>query len=68
MRNLAFSCTEEKLKSLLEPFGTLAEINLIITRDGQCKGYALCSYIFPEHALAAWKKLDGQIFMANFFY
>nr|CAD2133471.1 unnamed protein product [Meloidogyne enterolobii] len=65
LRNLPFSCTEEKLKELLEPFGTLAEINLIITREGQCKGYALCSFMFPEHALEAWKKLDGQIFMGR---
>ncbi|KAL7078468.1 hypothetical protein ACQ4LE_002674 [Meloidogyne hapla] len=65
LRNLPFSCTEEKLKALLEPFGTLAEINLIVTKDGQCKGYALCSFMFPEHALEAWKKLDGQIFMGR---
>lgn len=63
VRNLPFSCTESNLNDLFTPFGPIAELECIITRKGVCKGFAICTFMFADHALAAWKELDGKIFM-----
>lgn len=65
LRNLAYSCNEEQLRELCSPFGPLADVECIVDRTGKCKGFALCTFMFPEHALAAWKALDGTIFMVK---
>ncbi|KAL3116486.1 hypothetical protein niasHT_006933 [Heterodera trifolii] len=65
LRNLPFVCSEEQIRQLFEPFGALAELECVVDNAGKCKGYALCTFIFPEHAVAAWKALDGTVFMGR---
>lgn len=63
VRNLPYVCGEEELRAHFEHFGALAEIQCIIDRtSGRSKGYALITYVFPEHALTAYNALDGTIF------
>ena len=39
--NLAYSTTEEDLRELFEPFGTISSVSMITDRDtGQSKGFA----------------------------
>jgi len=67
VRNLSFKCTEENLVELFKTYGPIVEIECIIDKAGQCKGYALCTFMFPEHALSAWKELDGKDFMVKYY-
>lgn len=66
VRNLSYSCTEEDLKRLFEPFGILAELHLPISKEiKKPKGFAYVTFVFPEHALRAYTKLDGVIFQGR---
>lgn len=63
IRNLPYICNDEHLKEIFEKFGEIAELQVIIDKcSGKCKGFAILTFIFPEHALEAYKALDGTIF------
>lgn len=63
IRNLAYTIEEDQLKEVFGKHGEIAEIQVIIDKKtGKCKGFALVTFIFPEHAFAAYKALDGTIF------
>lgn len=63
LRNLPFICRDEDLRPVLEKHGQLAELQIIVDKQtGQCKGYAIAAFVFPEHALKAYTQLDGSIF------
>ncbi|XP_050400341.2 probable RNA-binding protein 19 [Patella vulgata] len=66
VRNLAYSCTEEEVEEVFKPFGPLAEVSLQVDRlMNKPKGFALVTYMMPEHAVAAYSKLDGSIFQGR---
>jgi multiple RNA-binding domain-containing protein 1 len=66
VRNLPYSCTEDDLRKLFEPFGPLTEIHLSITKDTKKpKGFAYILYMIPENALKAYRQLDGKIFQGR---
>ncbi|ESO92623.1 hypothetical protein LOTGIDRAFT_190610 [Lottia gigantea] len=66
VRNLAYSCTEEDVEELFKPFGPLAEVTLQVDRFlNKPKGFALVTFMMPEHAVAAYTKLDGSIFQGR---
>lgn len=63
LRNLPFSCTERDLIEHFKSFGEIVDCQCVVDRKtGNCKGFAVITFMFPEHALAAYKKLDGTIF------
>lgn len=65
LRNLSYSVTESDLRTLFSPFGTISEIHLPIDEFGKSKGFAYVSFMFPAHALAAQRTLDGEFFLGR---
>jgi multiple RNA-binding domain-containing protein 1 len=66
IRNLPYSCTEEDLRALFEPFGPLSEVHMPIARDTKkSKGYAYILYMLPDHAIRAFDALDMKTFQGR---
>lgn len=66
VRNLAYSCTEDDLKTAFGKFGPLAEIHIPVTKDTKKpKGYAFVMFLIPEHAVKAMLALHGSIFQGR---
>lgn len=38
---------------------------IVSKKTGQCKGFAIVTYVFPESAVAAFSALDGAILKVN---
>jgi len=52
VRNLAFVCSEDDLRSLFKKFGPLSEVHIPIDKETKKpKGYAYILYLMPEHAV-----------------
>lgn len=63
VRNLPYSVTEEELENLFKPFGDVTEVILPIDKfTRKIRGYGVITFLMPEHAVAAYCKLDGTIF------
>lgn len=63
IRNLAYSVTEEELEKLFSEFGPVTEVILPVDKIArQIRGYAVVTFLMPEHAVAAYCKLDGTVF------
>ena len=59
--NLSFDTSENDLKGLFEPFGTVAEVNLVMDRmSGRSRGFGFVTMATPEAAQTAIKELTGQ--------
>ena len=65
VRNLIFSCAEEELRALFEPFGPLASIHLPLDIEKKGKGFGFVQYVIPEHATRARQELDGSSFQGR---
>ncbi|KAI5287632.1 Multiple RNA-binding domain-containing protein 1 [Ascosphaera aggregata] len=66
VRNLSYKIKEEELHSLFSPFGKIDEIHIAFdTRFEKSKGFAYVQYFEAEHAIAAYKALDGQDFQGR---
>ncbi len=58
--NLPFSATEDELRSLFEPHGSIASVNVIMDRDtGRARGFAFVEMEEASAADAAMRALDG---------
>lgn len=63
--NLAFSATEEQVRDLFEPFGTIESLAMINDRDtGRFRGFCFVE-MAPADADAAISSLDGQEVMGR---
>lgn len=66
VRNLSYSCTEQDLRELFEPFGDLEEVHLSLSRETKKpKGFAYIKFVSQEAALKAFQQLDGFIFQGR---
>jgi multiple RNA-binding domain-containing protein 1 len=66
VRNLAYSTTEEEIEELFKEFGDLTEVNVPVNKhERRNMGIAFVTFMFPEHAAAAFAKLDGEIFQGR---
>jgi len=69
--NLAYSVTENDLRSAFEPFGQIASINIIKDKfSGRSKGFGFVEMETEEEAKKAmemWegKELDGRVIHVN---
>ncbi|KZT19567.1 hypothetical protein NEOLEDRAFT_1077530 [Neolentinus lepideus HHB14362 ss-1] len=66
VRNLAFSCTEDELRELFEPYGEVSQVHLPLdnsTKDP--KGFAYVSFAQPTSAVAAYDALDKRSFQGR---
>ncbi|XP_063164427.1 RNA-binding protein 28 [Candoia aspera] len=57
VRNLSFKCTEDDLKSVFAPFGTVLEATLPRKPDGKLRGFAFVQF---RNVLEAGKALKGM--------
>jgi RNA recognition motif-containing protein len=58
--NLAYNTNESAIRSLFEPCGTVASVNVITDRDtGASKGFAFVEMGTDEEAKKAIASLDG---------
>jgi cold-inducible RNA-binding protein len=58
--NLSFEATESGLRSIFEPFGEIARVNLITDRDtGRARGFAFVEMSNDEEAAKAITALNG---------
>ncbi len=58
--NLPFSATEDDLRSLFEPHGSIASVNVITDRDtGRARGFAFVEMDEASDADKAMSALDG---------
>merc|ERR1711934_1346120 len=63
VRNLPSNITEQQFTSLFAKYGTITSSKLMMTADGQPKGFGFVCYSTPEEATAAREsnlKLDGK--------
>ena len=59
--NMSFQTTESDLRSMFEPFGELARINVITDRDtGQARGFAFVEMPNDNEASKAIAALNGK--------
>ncbi len=60
--NLPFSTTEDDVRGMFEPFGSLESLNLITDRDsGRFRGFGFVE-LEDDAAETAMKELDGKDF------
>ncbi|NXW25669.1 RBM28 protein, partial [Circaetus pectoralis] len=57
VRNLSFKCSEDDLRSLFSPFGTVLEVNIPRKSDGKMRGFA---FVQLRNLLEAAKALRGM--------
>ncbi|KAK3911907.1 putative RNA-binding protein 19 [Frankliniella fusca] len=63
VRNLSYTVTEEEIQELFSKFGDISEILLPIDqRTRKVKGFAIVTFLLPEHAVKAYSELDGKVF------
>ncbi|CAH1403451.1 unnamed protein product [Nezara viridula] len=63
VRNLPYSVKEEELESLFSTFGPITEVIVPVDKiSRQVRGYGIVTFLMPEHAVAAYCKLDGTVF------
>jgi len=66
LRNLAFSCTENEIMELFQPFGEVAQVHIPIDRlSKQAKGVAYVTFKQPTSALSAYEALDKTSFQGR---
>jgi cold-inducible RNA-binding protein len=59
--NLAFSTTDDTLRSLFSQSGTVVEVKIVTDRDtGQARGFAFVEMSSPAEAQAAMSACNGQ--------
>ncbi|CAI4224358.1 unnamed protein product [Auanema sp. JU1783] len=63
LRNLPFATGEDDIRELFKPYGEISDVQVIIDKKtGNCKGFGIVEFMFPENAVAAYAENDGQIF------
>lgn len=61
--NLDFNATEESIRSLFEPYGTVEKVDVITDRDtGRSRGFAFVEMSDADAADRAIAALNGQAF------
>eukprot|EP00041_Stephanoeca_diplocostata_P031429 m.978405 g.978405 ORF g.978405 m.978405 type:complete len:991 (+) comp23957_c0_seq1:104-3076(+) len=66
VRNLSYLCTENDLEDLMSKFGPISEVHLPVDKETKkSKAIAFVTFLMPEHAVAAYQALDGQIFQGR---
>ncbi|KAL1451949.1 hypothetical protein WDU94_006274, partial [Cyamophila willieti] len=66
VRNLSYTVTEDDLNKLFEKYGPVAEVILPIDKETEkTKGFALVTYVMPEHAALSYQNLDGTVFLGR---
>ncbi|EGT48723.1 CBN-RBD-1 protein [Caenorhabditis brenneri] len=63
IRNLPYATKEDDLQFLFKKYGEVSEVQVVIDKKtGNCKGFAIVEFVFPEAAVAAYSACDGYVF------
>ncbi|XP_074556243.1 uncharacterized protein LOC141812096 [Curcuma longa] len=62
--NLHYNITEEQLRQIFEPFGTVELVQLPLDETGHCRGYGFIQFAQLEHVKAA-QSLNGKLDIAG---
>lgn len=65
IRNLPFSCNEDELLNVFEPYGKVTQIHIPLNDDKCGKGYGFVEFLIPENAKKAISELDGSSFQGR---
>jgi multiple RNA-binding domain-containing protein 1 len=65
VRNIPYSCTEDELRALFQPFGTISELHIPLDAERKAKGYGFVLFLFPEQSKKALNELDGSSFQGR---
>ncbi|KAN0136550.1 hypothetical protein V8E53_005597 [Lactarius tabidus] len=66
IRNLTFTCTEDELRGLFQPFGTVSQIHIPVDSvTKESKGLAFVTYAQSQDALVAFRALDKKSFQGR---
>ncbi|KAH7882733.1 hypothetical protein F5I97DRAFT_1907901 [Phlebopus sp. FC_14] len=66
LRNLAFSCTDDELLELFQPFGEIAQVHIPLDSvSKQSKGLAYVKFAQSSSALTAYEALDKKSFQGR---
>jgi multiple RNA-binding domain-containing protein 1 len=66
IRNLSYTCKEEDIEKLFEPYAPLVETSMPIDHFSKTpKGFAYVQCMFPEKAIKAFNDLDGTVFQGR---
>eukprot|EP00923_Selenidium_pygospionis_P009028 GHVN01015447.1.p1 GENE.GHVN01015447.1~~GHVN01015447.1.p1 ORF type:complete len:443 (-),score=61.72 GHVN01015447.1:1819-3030(-) len=57
------NASEDEVRAIFTPFGTITEIFMMKEQSGESKGCAFVKYAYKEQALLAINKLNGQYHM-----
>ena len=58
--NLSFGASEESIRALFEPYGTVSRVNIVTDRDtGQPRGYGFVEMAYDGEAEKAIAALNG---------
>lgn len=59
--NLSFNISEEQLKDMFSPYGSITNLNIVKDKfSGRSKGFAFVEFTTEEEAAAALAGLDGS--------
>ena len=59
--NLSFGTTEDSIRSMFEPYGTVDRVNVVTDRDtGQARGFAFVEMSVDAEGIAAINALNGR--------
>ncbi|KAG6470414.1 hypothetical protein ZIOFF_071484 [Zingiber officinale] len=62
--NLHYNITEEQLRQIFEPFGTVELVQLPLDETGHCRGYGFIQFAQLDHVKAA-QSLNGKLDIAG---
>lgn len=65
VRNLTFSCSEDEIRILFEPFGPVTTVHLPLDAERKSKGFGFVQFVIPEQAQKAREELDGSSFQGR---
>lgn len=66
LRNLAFTCTDEELLQLFQPYGEVSQVHIPLDPVAKTsKGLAYVTFANPENAVAAYEALDKKSFQGR---
>jgi len=63
IRNLPWSCTEDKLKEIMNEFGAVTEVKIPTKEDGRMRGFGFVQFTHPHEsakAINSTKNIDGR--------
>lgn len=59
--NLPYEITEEEIKGVFSPYGTVTELKMPKNKEGKFTGFVFITYEIEEEAMRAFSELDNKV-------